>query len=377
MLKHSLGVTAPLRFSVLAPQAKQPEYHEIDSPFAIIGRSADCHISIPQPTVSYRHLYFQVIHGRVLCLDLFSANGTKWDGPETNGWLSPEHRLEVGNHHVQIFDDGWVFDASVPSPLDFRPRKDAPRPEFGLLPLARLELIGGTQQEWPINRVVTLIGRDERCRIKIIDDQISKVHCSLLLLPSGLWAVDLLGRNGIRVDGAECNCQFLAHDSTLTIGPYQFRAHYEVPPPANLPLESPSGIIPVANAIPVEEQERAAFVVKANRIFRAELYGDAVIVSPLGDFRDFYYQDIQVESNRINQLLTAFPYKHVIIDFSQVPLIGSIILDACIAFCRNAKGKAALCSGSPDMWGIVQQMNLHSIWPCFNTRTEALQAVFT
>ncbi len=318
-----------------------------------------------------------MIHGRVLCLDLFSANGTKWDGPESNGWLSPEHRLEIGNHHVQLFDDGWVFDASVPSPLEFRPRKDSPRPEFGLLPLVHLELVGGASQQWPINRVVTLIGRDERCRIKCVDDQISKVHCSLLLLPSGLWAVDLLGRNGIQVDGETCSCQFLGHESVLSVGPYRLRAHYEVPPPSNIPLESPSGILPVASAVSAEEQQRAAFLVKTNRIFRTELYGDAIIVSPMGDFRDFFYQDIQIETNKVTQLLTAFPYRHVIIDFSQVPIVGSIILDACITFCRSAKGKAALCSATADMWGIIAQMNLHSIWPCFGSRTEALQAVFT
>jgi hypothetical protein len=377
ILKQSLGVAAPLRFSLLAPNGKQPAYLEFDSPFVILGRSGDCHISIPQPTVSYRHLYFQVIHGRVLCLDLFTANGTKWDGPASNGWLSPEHRLEIGGHTVQLFDDGWVFDAAVPSPLEFRPRKDAPRPEFGLLPLVHLELVGGARQEWPINRVMTLIGRDERCRIKIIDDQISKVHCSLLLLPSGLWAVDLLGRNGIQVDDVACACQFLGHESVMTIGPYKLRTHYEVPPPSNEPLESPSGVIPIASSVPAEVQERAAFLVKTNRIFRTELYGDAIIVCPMGDFRDFFYQDIQVESSRVTQLLTALPYQHVIIDFSQVPLIGSIILDACIAFCRNARGRAALCSATPDMWGIVQQMNLHNVWPCVNTRTEALQAVFS
>lgn len=377
LLKQSLGMTSPLRFSVRASNSKQPTYHEIDSPFVVVGRSSDCHISIPTSTVSYRHVYFQVIHGRVLCLDLFSANGTKWDGPDSNGWLSPEHRLEIGDHFIQLFDDGWVFDPTVPSPLDYRPRKDSPRPEFGLLPLVHLELIGGASQEWPINRIVTLIGRDERCRIKCVGDQISKVHCSLLLLPSGLWVVDLLGRNGIQVDGKVCSCHFLGHESILSIGPYRLRTHYEVPPPANVPLESASGIIPVANSIPEEEQRRAAFLVKTNRIFKTELYGDAVIVSPLGDFQDFFYQDIQIETNKVNQLLNAFPYRNVVVDFSQVPIVGSIILDACIGFCRNAKGKAALCSATADMWDIVQQMNLHSIWPCFNTRTEALQAVFT
>ena len=46
---------------------------------------------------------------------------------------------------------------------------------------------------------LTLIGASRQCDVWLKDESVSRVHASLALTPHGLWIVDLLGRDGVRV----------------------------------------------------------------------------------------------------------------------------------------------------------------------------------
>jgi hypothetical protein len=365
-----VGAPRPIRLAVRGPRGGPPDEVVIDGPYGVIGRGAGSHLCLEGDDVGYRHAYLQVIGGRILCVDLLSRRGLEWDGATPGPWLSPEHRLRIGSYTLQLYDDGWSFDSELPSPLDFRPRSEQ-RPEYGVLPEVQLELAAGSGagKAWPINRVLTLIGRDERCRITCSDDQISKVHCSLLLAPSGLWVIDLLGRTGVRVNGRQVPFAYLPHGSEFQIGKYKLRAVY-----AQVTQQ------PSIDSGPMSQDDRrsaAAFLTRHHQVFPVEIDGDVLVVTPQGDIGEFYYQDIHLESNQIVRLLQAHRFSSVVVDFRQVDLVGSIVLDSVATFCRNARGGATMCEAGPELLSVLETMNFPSIWPHFATRAAAIRALQT
>ena len=47
---------------------------------------------------------------------------------------------------------------------------------------------------------LALIGRSPACKIRIVEPDVSKFHCSVVLTPHGVWVVDLYGQNGVFVN---------------------------------------------------------------------------------------------------------------------------------------------------------------------------------
>jgi anti-anti-sigma regulatory factor len=119
----------------------------------------------------------------------------------------------------------------------------------------------------------------------------------------------------------------------------------------------------------------AAFLTRHHQVFPIEFDGDVLIITPQGDIREFYYQDIHLESNQIVRLLQAHRFTNVVVDFQKVGVVGSIVLDSVATFCRNARGGATLCQAGPELMSILETMNFPSIWPYFPSRAEAVRAV--
>ncbi|MEW4530559.1 FHA domain-containing protein [Maioricimonas sp. JC845] len=387
MLRHATGADRPLRFALQGPAGGPPDYIELDRPYALVGRSPQCDIHIDSKEIAYRHAYIQVYAQRVWCVDLFSAGGVVWDGPPTHGWLSPEHKLKIGKYTLQLFDDGWKFDGSLPAPTDLKPHKMS-QPEFGGFPKVDLELLnkqfGG--HSWPINRILTLLGRDDRCRITCTDREISRVHCGLLMLPSGLWAINMLGRGGIAVNGRQRECTLVGNGHELSFGPYNIRAVYRQgeasPPDPVTPESTPPAPAPAPPQAPMTASSQSGtqlpspeFLTRQHQIFSVEIEGDTVVVTPKGDTQRFMYRDIQLEANRVKDVLTTYRYQNLIVDFGRVDLVGTIIIESLTGFCRSVKGQAVMCSASEPMKESLQSMNLTSIWPLYETREEAVSAL--
>jgi hypothetical protein len=124
-----------------------------------------------------------------------------------------------------------------------------------------------------------------------------------------------------------------------------------------------------------DRHSSAAFLTKNHQVFPIEIDGDVLEVTPRGDIRDFYYQDIHVESNQIVRLLQAHRFSSVVVDFQRVNIVGSIVLDSVATFCRNARGGATMCQAGPELMNILETMNFPSIWPHFATRADAVRAL--
>src|SRR5579862_4266182 len=96
-LRIATGAGDGLRVTVLAEGDTAPVEHEFKYPFVVIGRGEGCDVLLPNPRVSFRHAYLQVIEGRVFCVDLASRNGVTWpDGPRKFGWIAPGVPIQIG-----------------------------------------------------------------------------------------------------------------------------------------------------------------------------------------------------------------------------------------------------------------------------------------
>jgi hypothetical protein len=95
------------------------------------------------------------------------------------------------------------------------------------------------QSLWQMDRPLVLIGRAPACQIRIVQPDVSKYHCSLVLTPTGVWAVDLLGQNGIFVNDEPVRHARLGDGDALRVGSHVLRPRYDAELP---PLAPPSPI---------------------------------------------------------------------------------------------------------------------------------------
>lgn len=365
MLRHAVRAGEGFRLKTLGDDVP-PGAADLTSPFAVVGRSSEADLMLPDRTVSLRHLYVQPLNGLVYACDLFSANGTRVGGRAfTSGWVAEDESVTVGPYEVAVGGGGPPGDA--PAPDEYKPRGEV-HDFYGPLPRISLELMGHSKKAvWPLNRALTLLGRDDRCRITCGHESVSAVHCGLLLTRSGLWAVDLVSRTGIRINGEDKRCGLLSDGFELTVGKYRLRTHVEDTP--SPPVTSPGDGSGVSGP-------SVDFLTKGHRIFRVETDGtDAVVVCPMGDQTQFPYQEIQTEANTVVHVIANRGFRHAVVDFSRVRVVNSIIVESVAGFCRSAPGKAVLCGATPEMYSVLEDMKLPTIWPHYLTREDALAAV--
>ncbi|HUG93033.1 MAG TPA: FHA domain-containing serine/threonine-protein kinase [Planctomycetaceae bacterium] len=244
---------ASLRLSVRRSDGPG-ELIEVPRPFALVGRSSRCDVRLRGPDVSYRHALIVAVGGGVLCVDLCSRTGTLWDRqPKPAGWLAPRRPAQIGSSLVGVAagdeQDGHVPASDggggpgLPSFTD-RPAE--------ALPAVALSFNGSRRRRppWPVNRVLTLVGRSSICWAQLVADSISKVHCGLLLTRDGLWIIDLLGRGGVEVNQAPVErCLRLAEGDSLKIGPFRAQVRYSGG------LERPKRLFDAAPVPPVSTRD--------------------------------------------------------------------------------------------------------------------------
>jgi hypothetical protein len=83
-----------------------------------------------------------------------------------------------------------------------------------------------------MSRVLALVGRAPECRVRLAGVGVSSFHCGLLRTPGGLWAVDLLGREEISVNGQTVRFARLDEGDELRVGRHRIRLRAESSDPA-------------------------------------------------------------------------------------------------------------------------------------------------
>jgi pSer/pThr/pTyr-binding forkhead associated (FHA) protein len=245
---EACGATAPLRLSIEQPGQQHPVHQDFHHPFVVAGAAPQVDLPLDDAAVSQRHLYMQMIAGRVFCFDLQSRTGSRWNGqPRLRGWLDHSHSLDVGPFTIRLAN------AAPDTPFglvnQFDPLATLPS-ERDLLPGLTLEITspGSAQTSWRMSRVLTLVGQSPRCKVRVGGPGISKFQCSLLRTPLGLWVIDLQAAGGIRVNGTRVRWAPLAEGDELQVGHALLRVRYDA-----LSDARPAHAVSLSGTIPFQQ----------------------------------------------------------------------------------------------------------------------------
>jgi pSer/pThr/pTyr-binding forkhead associated (FHA) protein len=200
----------------------------IPTPFAVVGRAETCDIVLDDEDITKRHAYLQVIDGRLWCFDLLSRTGTFWrQRRESAGWFDGTEGVRVGPFHLQTLLRENIAPSAVNPLLAVRPEHD-PLPTLTLeFPHATTNGVADVPAIWQLDRPLTYIGQSQLCKIRLRSPSVSRFHCSLLRAPHGVWVIDLLGREGISVNGASVRWAPLRDGDRLQVGQFEIKVRAE------------------------------------------------------------------------------------------------------------------------------------------------------
>ncbi len=227
---EACGAAPPFELAIECRATKATLRKKLFQPFAVIGRDPNADVVIDHSSCRRRALYVQMLGGRLLWVDL--AGGANDD---RSGWLGPGQVLTRSSLIIQRVDSHLTNPSGWPD--GFHPLTDRPD-DTESLPSVGLQFLRGPEQPviWRMNRLLTLVGRSELCKVRLLDDRNSRIHCSLLRAPQGLWIVDVLGRGGLRVNGQHVRWAHLDDGDVFEIGRYVIRVTVETAlPPAVTP----------------------------------------------------------------------------------------------------------------------------------------------
>jgi pSer/pThr/pTyr-binding forkhead associated (FHA) protein len=252
---EACGAAGPLHLGVEALLSQESGRRLVPQPFALVGRHPKADVVLDHWQISQRHAYLQVLDGKVFGVDLGSRTGMSWDdGPRRSGWLDPGQAVRIGPFDVRLLRG---------TPPDSSPTAgtSVARPP---LPGVSLEFLNVAAQRppWRVAHALTLVGQSPECKIRLAAPTVSRFHASLVHTPRGVWVIDLLGKEGITVNGAALRFAKLEDGDELEIGKFRIRVHYDrapaaglhspdLPDPARTVLELPAaspGLPAVANA---------------------------------------------------------------------------------------------------------------------------------
>jgi pSer/pThr/pTyr-binding forkhead associated (FHA) protein len=208
-------------------------------PFALIGRDPSNDLCLEDSRISQRHVYVQMLGGRLFCVDMGSRVGIRCAGVQgTSGWLNPGEELEVGPFTIR-----YMTESLPTSPLAGINPLEARGTDVQLLPTVALEFANGLtrQPRWRLNRILTLAGRATNCKLQLADVTVSRYHAAFVAAPQGLWIVDLLGKDGTRVNGERVRWAQLEDGDRVQIGKFLIRVWQEGPATGSNPAVVVSG----------------------------------------------------------------------------------------------------------------------------------------
>ncbi|MBI3410913.1 MAG: FHA domain-containing protein [Planctomycetes bacterium] len=231
------GANGPLFLQVEKRAAEEPQRKILDQPFAVVGRDQRADLTLLGEQVSRRHAYLQVIGGTVFCIDLESRTGTHWDGQSRSfGWVYHDQLVRVGKHKIRLVNpasDGELEILKASNP--FNPAT----PEIPIYPSAALEIRSGSNSPilWPLNRPLVLIGGALECKVRLHGAGISRIHCSLVSTPRGVWVVDLRSAGGVYLNDKRVRFGRLVNGDAFRVGSFTLRFCRKALPAKDQPVD--------------------------------------------------------------------------------------------------------------------------------------------
>ena len=221
------GASGPLRLGWDEWESGEEACRVFDRPSVMVGRNPDVDLPLSHPRVGKRHAYLQMIEGRLYAIDLDSRDGLRWSGvPRRSGWIDRRRPMQLGPTTIRVVEQERTEDeepGAGPGPLS---RRFASRHK---LPGVILEIRGaeGVPMRWPMDRVLTLVGRSPACKIRLLEPGTSRYACGLVQTPKGVWMVDLMSSRGVAVNGVACRLARLEDGDILQVGGQSIRLTYD------------------------------------------------------------------------------------------------------------------------------------------------------
>jgi pSer/pThr/pTyr-binding forkhead associated (FHA) protein len=225
--REACGAKFPLELGVETAGSSSPDARLFDQPFLVVGRDSGADLTLRHPEVGRRHAYFQVVAGRLFCVDLLSRTGTYWNEVrDILGWVDSAHGVRIGPYRVRG-DVGADMSLQKESGDDPLPTSRSFAQET--LVDATLDYVDPRTNEsinWKVSRALVLIGSSIACKIRLTKPGVASIHGSLVQTPTGLWVVDVLGLGGIVVNGRQLRCGRLVDGDELQVGPHRIRVRF-------------------------------------------------------------------------------------------------------------------------------------------------------
>ncbi|QDU24162.1 FHA domain-containing protein [Urbifossiella limnaea] len=213
------GMRGPLHLRLTHRSSGATRAVALDQPYALLGRGQAVHVKLNDPSVSQYHAYLQVIDGRPYLVDLGSRTGVVWeDGSRGRGWLTPGHKVRVGA--FDLVADGAVAASDPLAP----PRPEPGEPEDGepgAGATAVLEVFpaaGGAAGTFPLDQLLTFVGRHPSCQLRFAEDSVGYFHCALVNTRDGVWLVDVFSQKGTRLNGRAARLSRAREGDLIEIG---------------------------------------------------------------------------------------------------------------------------------------------------------------
>lgn len=221
--RKACGAIGPLHFQLDGRNGVETGRRILDQPFALIGRDSRCDILLSGEEVSRRHAYVQFLGGTLFCVDLESRTGTHWDGhTRGHGWVYHDQVIRIGRHKLRLMNP------AAESEVEILKNSSPFAVSEGELPVyssSALEIHGGPDGPvlWPLNRPLVLIGSSHECKVQLHGSGVSRVHCSLVSSPKGVWVVDLRGSGGVLLNEERVRHARLSFGDVMRVGSFSIR----------------------------------------------------------------------------------------------------------------------------------------------------------
>ncbi|MGH7226180.1 MAG: FHA domain-containing protein, partial [Gemmataceae bacterium] len=253
---QACGARDPLVLEIERQGQSGTVRHILSLPFALIGRDERADLRLDDKRVGSRHAYLQVVAGQLWYVDLGSRAGTHGQPDQLAALLRRGQHLPIDPFVVRLAEGGSSADATayLANPLT----SDSYDPSA--LPRVGLDFREGTAKQplWMVDRVLTLVGSSVLCKVRLHSPTVSRTHCALLHTPTGMWVIDLLGREGIRVNDTAVRWARLEDGDELRIGQFLVCPRY-LGQPKRATLPTPTGLSPyLARAVEYLGQPKRA-----------------------------------------------------------------------------------------------------------------------
>lgn|GEM_PF-2828330 len=183
----------------------------------MLGSDAACDVQLNHEDVSPRHCLLQWVESGLFCCDIsprthlfadrnWSANGR---------WMDREP-IQIGPYRLSVAEEDFPEPPAF-SPFDRSPILADEYPQLGL------QFVGVEQKNniWPVNRLLTIIGRGVQCKLRLNHASMAQVQSCLLRLPTGCWLMDLANENTTLVNGRPIRLSSVDVGDVLEVGPFK------------------------------------------------------------------------------------------------------------------------------------------------------------